>query len=213
MRELVPQSIHGVFGAGGVGGDVADHDGVAVADEGVLEDHGKLAAAEGSVAFALVQGPDALLQRKQRFVDFSPIDLGLLALVHVVRASLVACQIDEGDLAVVFVFVLEADLEDGVGAGGVVVGVVLGGHPQHAALLDQVQKLLGAADVLLVQPDHVDVALVVLADVQHVPAVEQVVELAAVDLVEGHVYLQVSVLRLSHTSLYLFEQSENLASA
>ena len=58
----VLERVEGVLAAGAVGGNVADHHGATVAGEGVLQDHGELAASEGRVVFVLVEGPNALLQ-------------------------------------------------------------------------------------------------------------------------------------------------------
>ena len=114
MGRQVPERVHGVFRGAGVGRNVADHDGVAEADKRILEDHRQFAASERSVAFALIQGADALLQREQGLVDLCPVDLGLLVLVDMVSASLIAGEVDEGNLGEELLLVLEGDLQDGV---------------------------------------------------------------------------------------------------
>ena len=71
-------------------GDVADHDGFAVANEGVLEHEGEFGATEWLVAFLLVKGTDAFLEGEEGFVDFGSIETGLFVGVHNVGASLAA---------------------------------------------------------------------------------------------------------------------------
>ena len=115
INGTVPERIHCVLRRRTVRRDVADHDRIAVPDKGVLEDHRKFAPSKRSVAFALVQRSDAFLQRKQRLIDFSSIDFGLFALVHVIGTPLVAGQIDEGDFAEVLIFLFECDLQNGMG--------------------------------------------------------------------------------------------------
>jgi hypothetical protein len=100
-----------------------------------------------------------------------------------------------------------------VGAGGIVVGVVLGGDSKYAAFLDYIQELLCAADEFFVESDDVDLSLVVLPDGEEVAVAEEVVEFAAVYLEEGDHHLQVAVLRLNYTICYLLEQPEYLACA
>ena len=58
------ESVECVLGAAAIGGYVADHDGSAVASEGIFEYHGQFATSEGSMIFILVQCSDALLQGK-----------------------------------------------------------------------------------------------------------------------------------------------------
>lgn len=84
-----------------------------------------------------------------------------------------------------------------MGAGGVVIGIVLGCDSKDAALFDDVKELLRTADQLLVQTNHVDVALLVLPYLQQIPVIEQVEQLAAVDFEESHNDLHRSMLRLN----------------
>ncbi len=73
--------------------------------------------------FVLIKRPNALLQRQQRLVDLRPIHPCLFALIDRIRPPLTPRQVDERDLAVQSIArILKADLEDGVGAGGVHVG-------------------------------------------------------------------------------------------
>eukprot|EP00961_Rhodomonas_salina_P180490 2436370-Rhodomonas_salina.1 len=57
----VPQGVHRVLARGGARRHVGDHDGAAVADEGVLEHRRQRAPPERHVLAVLVQRPDALL--------------------------------------------------------------------------------------------------------------------------------------------------------
>ena len=60
----VAQRVERVLAGAGRGRNVADHDGLAVADEGVAQHHGELAPAEGRVQVDMLQGADALLKRE-----------------------------------------------------------------------------------------------------------------------------------------------------
>lgn len=62
------------------------------------------------MCLVLVEGPDALLQGQQGFIDLSPIHPGLLVLVLHVGASLTAGQVDEGEFTVQLFAVLDAQL-------------------------------------------------------------------------------------------------------
>jgi len=124
--------------------NVPDHHSLAVADEGVLQHEGKLAGAEGSVVFALIQRPDALLQRQQGLVDLcsvypvsyyqQPVRVpGLLVGLGNIRAPLVACQVDEAHFPVDIVPLPKGDLQDRVRPRRFSVRGVLAGHPHGTA--------------------------------------------------------------------------------
>jgi len=68
------------------------------------------------MCLTLIQSPDAFLERKQRFVDFSPIYLGLLILVDMVSAALISSQIDEANLSKSLLLMFQSDLHDGMRA-------------------------------------------------------------------------------------------------
>lgn len=91
----IPQRIEGVFGGARGGRKIANHDGLAIPNKGVLQDERQLAAAEGCVVFVLVEGTNALLQRQQGFVDLGAIEACLFVLVHHVGSTFTARQIDE----------------------------------------------------------------------------------------------------------------------
>ena len=59
------------------------------------------------MAFSLVKCSNAFLQGEQGFVDLCSINSGLLAHIHVISSSLVACQIDEGDFSEQFFAIFE----------------------------------------------------------------------------------------------------------
>lgn len=62
------------------------------------------------------------LEGKQAFVDLRSLQTGLAVSTRGIRPPLVACEVDEGELAVHFPLPPENDLEDGVAARGVGVG-------------------------------------------------------------------------------------------
>lgn len=149
------------------------------------------------MAFPLIQCSDALFESQKRLVDFCSIDLGLFVLVHVVSSPLVSCQVDKGYLAKNVFLVLNGYLENGVRARRLVIGVVLGSHTKDTPLLDHIQKLLCTADELLIQTNHVDVALLVFTNLQHVATVQQIEQFAAVNFKKSDCDLQRTVLGLS----------------
>ena len=89
------------------------------------------------------------------------------------------------------------DLQNGVRPGGVGVGAVLAGDAHCRALGHGGHELAGVRHLLEGEADDVDVLLGVLAGLQLLPAVEQVEELAAVDLVEGDVDVEGGVALVS----------------
>lgn len=74
----------------------------------------------------LVQGPDTLLERQQTLVDLGPFHPCLVVdSISAVGTAFASGEIDEAEFAVEalgVVAVAEADLEDGMGSGGVVIG-------------------------------------------------------------------------------------------
>jgi hypothetical protein len=96
----IPQRVERVLTAVGGGRDVGNHRRLAVADERVLQHLGQLGASKRRVLLVEVESADALLQSKERLVDFGTIELCLLVCVHRVGSALTACQVDETDFAV-----------------------------------------------------------------------------------------------------------------
>jgi len=62
----------------------------------------------------------------------------------------------------------------------------LGGNSESAAKLYHVQEFLGATYLFLLYAYYIDILILVLPDFELVAVVEQVIELAAVDLIEAH---------------------------
>lgn len=151
------------------------------------------------MSLALVEGADAFLEGKQTLIDLCSIDAGLLVHIHVIGSSFVAGEVDEADLPEGLFAFFEGDLEDGVRAGGVCVGGVLGGDPFLGALREVVDELFGRTHGGFLQPDYIYVVLVVFTQLQLGALVQQVVQLSAVDLVEGEPRLQMPVLGLANT--------------
>jgi hypothetical protein len=167
--------------------------------EAVAEREGELRGAEGDVDVrapavlpalggALREGADALLEAEEGLVDLGALDAALLVVVLAVGGALRAREVDEGERAVHAVAALaDGDLADRVGARRDLVhlrGVGCAGRVSAADDLEQ--RLLRVAGELL-QADDDDAPLVVLADLEALPVVEDVKGAAAVDLVEGGV--------------------------
>lgn len=146
--------------------------------------------------FALVQSPDAFLKRKQRLVDLSPVYSRLLVHVHMISASFIARQIDKRYFPKQLLPVLQRNLQDSMRPRRVRVRRVHGGHSLLAAKRQVLDELLTAGDVGFLQADDVDIVLIVLPELELRALVEQVEQLAAVNLVEGKLGLEVFELRL-----------------
>lgn len=114
-----------------------------------------------------------------------------------VGATLVACQIDEGNLAEGLLAFLEDDLEDGVRSRRLGVGGVLGGDSLGGTVLHEVAELATVGDITFFETDNVNVLLVVLSYFEFVALVEQVEKLATVNLEKSKFGLQVTKSRLS----------------
>ena len=111
-----------------------------------------------------------------------------------VSSSLISSQIDKRNLSENSLLFPDDDLKNSMRPRRLSVGVVFRCNSEYATLLDDVQKLLCSTDLSLVEADDVDVTFFVLSDLQEVAVVEQIIELSAVDLVEGNCYLLRTVL-------------------
>lgn len=130
-----------------------------------------------------------------------------------VSTSLIASQIDKWNFTKIFILLFQTDLQYSMRPWRIIVSIVLRSDSKNTAFFDYIKKFLCTADILLVQTDNIDISFVVLSDVEDVSVIEQIVEFAAVDLVEGDVDLQVSILRLNYKISYLFKQPEDLFSS
>lgn len=75
--------------------------------------------------------------------------------------------------------------------GGIIVGSILRGDPHSRSIGDVLHEIDTAAYLGLRQSYNIDVIFGVLPGEEYVLFIEQVVQLAAVDLVEGDPHLQV----------------------
>ena len=64
-----------------------------------------------------------------------------------------------------------------MGSGRFAIGVILRGDSNFAAFLDEVQELVGTANILLAKVDDINIAFVILTNRENVFVVEQIVEL------------------------------------
>jgi hypothetical protein len=184
----IPQRIESVLAAGHGRRDVGYHGSLRIACEGILEHLGELAAAEWEMLLLQVESTDALLEGEERLIDFCAIQPRLLVLVYGVRASLRPGKVNKGHLAKVLLrlCLLELQLQDGMRAGRVRVGPGDPGGPRLQTCLDGLHDGLDITHLDLRETDNVHFLLVILSAVHEFSIVEQVVELSAVDLVEGH---------------------------
>jgi len=114
-----------------------------------------------------------------------------------ISSTLVTCQIDKRYLGKYLFMVLETDLKNGMRAGRVSVGGILRGDSKGAAEFDDVHELVSAADHLLFHPNHVYVLILVLAKRELRTVIQKIVQLLAVDFVEGYSHVKVRVLWLN----------------
>jgi len=85
-------------------------------------------------------------------------------------------------------------------AGRFTVGVILRGDSKYAAFLNKVKKLFSTVDLLLFEADNIDVAFVVLTNLENLSVVEQIVKLATVNFKESDMDLLGLMLWLNYTS-------------
>ena len=199
----IPQRVQCMLARVRVGRDVPDHHRLAVPDERVLQDQGQLRASEWLVALGLVEGSDALLQGEEGFVDLGAIDPCLFVGVLDICSPLGPGEVDEGHLPHGLVAGFEVELEDRVGSRGVHIGPSAPALPNSGPDLDDLLDRVNVHGSLFGDPDDVDLLLSVHPQGQLFPLVQEVVQLAAVDLEEGDLELEV-------LELGLFQQGEDV---
>uniref|UniRef100_A0A7S3CME7 Uncharacterized protein n=1 Tax=Strombidium rassoulzadegani TaxID=1082188 RepID=A0A7S3CME7_9SPIT len=151
----------------------------------------------GSLPLLLVKGANTLLEAQKRLVDFGALGLPVLVIALAVLGALTASQVDEEELAALLhALLLDLDLSDGVGATRGVVGLRGVRRPHLVTLLYQLKNLVVVVHELLSQPRDLDSVVFVLAQAQLLMVVEQIVELAAVDLVHGDGDSEISLMIL-----------------
>mmetsp|Transcript_51021 Transcript_51021/g.109288 ORF Transcript_51021/g.109288 Transcript_51021/m.109288 type:complete len:208 (-) Transcript_51021:405-1028(-) len=175
----VPESVEGMLNCVAVGRHVRDHHRSAIrSHKGVLEDLCKFRPTKRRMVELLVERTDALLEGQQRLVDLCAVHPGLPVGVERIGATLATGQIDEGDLPVLhravgllIPHILEADLQDGMGARGV---DIRPGDSCRAAVepeVNDLHKLLDVLNAMLLQPDDDHIRLRVLPRMKKLPIV------------------------------------------
>ena len=152
------------------------------------------------MAFSLIECSNALLESQQRFADFCSIYFSLFALLVTVSSSFVSCQINKGYFAENALLFFDCNLQNSMRAGRFTVGVILRGDSKYAAFLNKVKKLFSTVDLLLFEADNIDVAFVVLTNLENLSVVEQIVKLATVYFKESDMDLLGLMLWLNYTS-------------
>ena len=74
----------------------------------------KFRTAEWSMLLIKIKRPNTLLERQQRLIDLSTVDLRLLVSMHSIRTALTTRQVNETDLTVEATIVFQNHLHDGV---------------------------------------------------------------------------------------------------
>ena len=76
-----------------------------------------------------------------------------------------------------------------------IIRVVLWSDSQNTSLLNDIEKLLCTANVLLIQTNNIDISFFVFSDLQKVSIVQQIIEFSTVNFVKCDCYLLRLVLR------------------
>lgn len=134
-----------------------------------------------------IESTDALFQRKQWFIDLSPVHLCLLVCVHGISATLGARQIDEGHFAIFFTVVFQLHLKDGVWAGTVGVGTRLARGTALEAHADISHYVISLCDLFLSQAHNVHFLLRILSANNFLTLIEEIEKFPAVDFVKRQV--------------------------
>jgi hypothetical protein len=151
----------------------------------------------GGLALLLIQGPHAFLKCQERLVDLRALLLPLLVVALAVLGPLAASQINEQQLPrLLRALLVHLYLAYGVTAARRVVG--LGGVRRAHTVPegDQVQYLLLALHELLLEALNLNFLALVLQNLQLLVIVQQVEELAPVDLVHRDGHREVSLVVL-----------------
>ena len=89
-----------------------------------------------------------------------------------VSSSFISSQIDEGNLCEDLFVLLQTYLQNCVRTRRIGVCGILRGYSEGAAVLNDVQEFLSAADDFLHESDDVDVLLIVLSYLEFCPVIE-----------------------------------------
>lgn len=142
----------------------------------------------------LIQSSNTFFQRQKRFINLSSINFGLFIGINSICTSLTASQINETHLGVQLVIVHELHHHDGVGAGRLRVGAGGALGAQLHPTLQTLHDVFNGVATLLGQVHDVDRLVLVLATGEFGTVVQQVLQFAAINFVEGQVQLQVCIL-------------------
>ena len=220
----IAKGVERVLARAGGWGDVGDHHRARVPQERVPEHLREFAPAERHVVRAHVQRSDALLEREERLVDLGTLESGLAIVLVGVRAALAAGEVDEGKLAVDqrmdprvllrldlprhrrghlghpvgvgLVAPLERELKNRVRPRRLRVCARASGAPRGGSVLDEPLDELHVVNLELLQSHDAHLLARILANDELLPPVEQVVNLAAVNLEKRHPQHQTLVVGL-----------------
>ena len=103
-----------------------------------------------------------------------------------IGASLISGQVDKGYLWEGLFAILDVNLHDGMGPGGVGIGGILRGDSEGASFLNDIEELIGRVNWFLLKANDVNIGVFVLSDLQLGPVGEKIKELTAVDFVKGN---------------------------
>lgn len=180
------QRIKRILAAGAIGRDIPYHQRPAIPSKRILQHHRQLTSPKRRMILILIQRPYTLLQRQQRLINLRAINPRLLiSLISMIRRPLTARQINKRHLAKRPIVPLQRNLQYRMGPRTIHIGAILRRDPGGAALSDHRHKHFDAGDPALFEADDVYVLFGVLPGEELVALVEEVEQLAAVDLVEG----------------------------
>lgn len=103
-----------------------------------------------------------------------------------VSPSLGPSQVNKGYPPKTLAAVFDHDLQYGMRPRTIGIGAILSSDPDRPAILDRLHESLHTTHLLFLQPHDIDILLSIFPREEYRPIIQQVVEFAAVDLVEGN---------------------------
>ena len=203
----VSQRVERVIGGAHARANAGQHDDfdLIVGQKRVSQDHGKLALPEGhmlslslvGLSALLIQSSHALLEAKERLVDLCSLGLSVFVVTLAVLGTLTTCEVYEQELtALLDCLLLYFDLGDRVTSTRSIVGLGRMRGPHLVSLLNKIENLIIIVYELFFQASNLDCVCFVFAQFEFSVIIEQVVELASIDLVHRDRHCEVPLVIL-----------------
>ena len=134
-----------------------------------------------------VESAHTLLQAEKRLINLRTFNLSFLVIALAILSSLRAGKIDEKQLtALTDALLLDLDLRDGMTSTGSVISLRSMSSSHLITLSDQLEDLVIVIDELFFEAYNLDGVVFVLSLLQLSVIIQEVIELASVNLVHGH---------------------------